>query len=85
MHCNAKRSGSIDRNQAFQLVIAKEELTLLFHSEIENVVSVIVIVCETETEGETEGETEEETEGEIEGEIGMLMFAGYSWCCYSNC
>ena len=75
MHCNAKRSGSIDRNQAFQLVIAKEELTLLFHSVIENVVSVIVIVivCETETEGQTEGE------------IGMLMFAGYSWCCYSNC
>ena len=71
MHCNAKRSGSIDRNQAFQLVIAKEELTWLFHSEIENVVSVIVIVivCETETEEE----------------IGMLMFAGYSWCCYSNC
>ena len=61
-------------------MIAKEELTWLCHSEIENVVSVIVIVCETETEGETEeeteGETEEETEGEIEEEIGMLMFAG---------
>ena len=58
-------------------MIEKEELTLLFHSENENVVSVIVIVCETETEEETEGETEEE--------IGMLMFAGYSWSCYSNC
>ena len=67
-------------------MIEKEELTLLFHSENENVVSVIVIVCETETE--TEGETEGEIEGEIgretEEEIGMLMFAGYSWCCYSN-
>ena len=57
-------------------MIAKEELTWLCHSEIENVVSVIVIVCETEIEGETEEETEEE--------IGMLMFAGYSWSCYSN-
>ena len=68
-------------------MIAKEELTLLFHSENENVVTeiVIVIVCETETEGETEGEIEEETEGEIEEEIGMLMFAGYFWSCYSNC